>query len=160
MRLERLRLADIKPYENNPRKNDGGVDAVIESIKQCSYIAPIIVDEDYVILAGHTRFKALEKLKYAEVDCIVCDNFSEEQKKKYRYLDNKTGEKATWDLHKLEEELENLDLGDFDFFRMSSDLGEQVDKTPNFNTSTEYDTEAFGDDEFRYECPSCGFRFN
>ena len=52
-------MAEIKPYANNPRNNDGAVDAVLESIKQCGYISPIVVDENYVILAGHTRYKAL-----------------------------------------------------------------------------------------------------
>ena len=55
MRLEEIALADIVPYENNPRRNDGAVNAVAESIRQCTYISPIIVDEDHVILAGHTR---------------------------------------------------------------------------------------------------------
>ena len=60
--LKTVKLNDIVPYENNPRHNDQAVDAVKESIKQCEYIAPIIVDEDMVILAGHTRHKALKSL--------------------------------------------------------------------------------------------------
>ena len=55
MRLETLKIGDIVPYKNNPRKNDGAVAAVVESIRQCSYIAPIVIDEEGVILAGHTR---------------------------------------------------------------------------------------------------------
>ena len=62
MKLQRLKLADIEPYKNNPRKNDNAVNAVAESIRQCSYITPIIVDENYVIIAGHTRYKALVAL--------------------------------------------------------------------------------------------------
>ncbi len=62
MEYVKKRLAEIRPYENNPRVNDGAVDDVVESIRQCSYIAPIIVDEDGVILAGHTRYKALGRL--------------------------------------------------------------------------------------------------
>ena len=116
MKLVTLKLVDIKPYENNPRKNDDAVNAVAESIKQCSYITPVIVDENNVILAGHTRFKALKALEYDEIPCLICEGLTEEQKKKYRYLDNKTGEKATWDLMKLEVELEGVDLEGFDFF--------------------------------------------
>ena len=95
MKLQKLKLADIKPYENNPRKNDDAVNAVAESIRQCSYITPIIVDEDYVIIVGHTRYKALMALGEEFAECLVCDGLTEEQKKKYRFLDNKTGEKAT-----------------------------------------------------------------
>ena len=64
MKLERLKLADIEPYKNNPRKNDDAVNAVAESIRQCSYITPIIVDEDYVIIAGHTDTRRLSLLAW------------------------------------------------------------------------------------------------
>lgn len=167
MKLEILKLADIIPYQNNPRKNDDAVNAVAESIRQCSYVAPIIVDEGNVIIAGHTRYKALNALGVEEVQCLVCEGLSEEQKKKYRYLDNKTGEKATWDLLKLEVELEGLDLEGFDFFGMAEELsvdgagaGEGSGAGREIDGSTEYDTEVFGDEEFKYQCPACGFRFN
>jgi DNA-binding PadR family transcriptional regulator len=115
LELKTIKLSDIKPYKNNPRKNDQAVDAVMESIKQCGYVAPIIVDEDFVILAGHTRYKALKKLKKSNAEVIVRTGLSEEQKKKYRILDNKTSEFADWDFDLLETELEGLDFGEFDF---------------------------------------------
>ena len=160
MKLENLKLTEIIPYENNPRKNDDAVNAVAESIKQCTYITPIVVDEEKVILAGHTRCKALKALGYEEVPCLICEGLTEEQKKKYRYLDNKTGEKATWDLMKLEVELEGMDLEGFDFFGMAEDLTVETGAERKATGSTEYDTEVFGDEEFKYECPACGFRFN
>ena len=160
MRLETLKLTDIVPYENNPRKNDDAVNAVAESIKQCTYIAPIIVDECNVIIAGHTRFKALSAMGVSEVPCLICEGLTEEQKKKYRFLDNKTGEKATWDLLKLETELEGLDLEGFDFFGMAEDLTAETGAGKEISGSTEFDTEEFGDETFRYQCPKCGFRFN
>lgn len=160
MKIENLKIADIHPYDNNPRKNDGAVNAVAESIRQCSYITPIVVDENHVILAGHTRYKALKALGYEDVPCLVCDGLTEEQKKKYRYLDNKTGEKATWDLLKLEVELEGVDLEGFDFFGMAEDLTVDTGAERKANGSTEYDTEVFADEEFRFKCPKCGFRFN
>ena len=163
MKLEKLKLSEITPYENNPRKNDMAVNAVAESIRQCSYITPIIVDENHVIIAGHTRYKALMALGESEAECLVCDVLTEEQKKKYRFLDNKTGEKAAWDLMKLEVELEGLDLEGFDFFGMAVDIpfgdaGGSSEK--ELAGSTEIDAEVFGDEEFKDECPKCGFRFN
>ena len=68
MKYVKKKLTEIRPYDNNPRIIDDAVDDVVESIRQCSYIAPIIVDEDGVILAGHTRYKALQKLGYKEPD--------------------------------------------------------------------------------------------
>ena len=110
-----LALSEIIPYENNPRINDEAVGDVVESIKQCENLDPIEIDENNVILAGHTRLKALQELGYTETECIRYSGLTEEQKKKYRLLSNKTGEKAEWDLEKLKMELADLDFGDFDF---------------------------------------------
>ena len=115
MELKTLKIKDIHPYERNARKNDQAVDAVAKSIEQCSYVAPIVVDENHVILAGHTRWKALKKLGRTECECIVKDGLTEEQKKKYRLLDNKTNELADWDFDLLADELTGLDLSAFDF---------------------------------------------
>lgn len=110
-----LKAKDIKPYDNNPRINDNAVEAVMESIKQCEYIAPIIVDEEGIILAGHTRFKALKELGKTDVEVMQVGGLSEEQKRKYRILDNKTNELAMWDFNLLALEIEDLDFDGFDF---------------------------------------------
>lgn len=115
MKLKTVRLEDIRPYENNPRRNDGAVDAVAESIRQCGYVAPIVVDDEMVILAGHTRYKALTKLGHTTAKVLIAEGLSEEQKRKYRILDNKTGEIAEWDEDLLNIELEGLDFDGFDF---------------------------------------------
>ena len=115
MEYQKKRLEDIRPYENNPRINDDAVEDVMESIRQCSYIAPIVVDEDGVILAGHTRYKALLRLGYDECDVIVAEGLNEEQKRKYRLYDNKTAELAEWDQRKLMEELSDVDFLGYDF---------------------------------------------
>ena len=94
------------------------------------------------------------------VKCLVCEGLTEEQKRKYRYLDNRTGEKATWDIMKLEVELEGVDLEGFDFFGMAEDFAPGPGKERKTDGSVEFDTEDFGDERFRYRCPKCGFRFN
>lgn len=139
MELRRVNVNRIIPYENNPRKNDDAVKAVAESIKQCEYVSPIIVDENMVILAGHTRLKALKSLNITECDVIVKCGLSDEQKRKYRILDNKTNEFAQWDMDALMEELEGLDFEGFDF---QFDLPEQnetaevlEDEAPEVNES-------------------------
>ena len=108
-------IADLVPYDRNPRKNDGAVDAVSESIDQVGYITPIVIDENRLILAGETRCKALKKRGVKRDKVLQVIGLTEEQKKKYRLLDNKVGEIAEWDIELLAGELEEIDFGDFDF---------------------------------------------
>ena len=130
MEIIKLKIDEVIPYENNPRNNDEAVAYVVESIKQCGYCSPIIIDEDNVILCGHTRLKALKQLGYKEVECVRKSGMTDEQKKKYRILDNKTAEVAEWNFDLLEEELKDLDFGDFDFgFDDMPELSEPVEIT-------------------------------
>ena len=115
MEYKKRKVSALKPYENNPRFNDEAVDDVAESIAQCSYIAPIIVDENNVLLAGHTRLKAIKRMGWTDVNVIVIRGLSEEQKKKFRLYDNKTAEFSKWDMKKLMEELSDINFQDYDF---------------------------------------------
>lgn len=110
-----LSLDQITPYKGNPRKiGKDAVDAVISSIRECEALDPIEVDENNVILSGHTRLKALKKLGYKAADVVRYKGLTPDQKRKYRVLANKAGEFSTWDYSKLETELEGLTF-DFDF---------------------------------------------
>ena len=115
MELKRVKIAKLKPYPNNPRQNDDSVKAVMESILQCGYCSPIVVDENFTVLAGHTRLKALKKLKWTECEVVILEGLTEEQKQKYRLLDNQAGHESLWDLDRLAEELKDLDFHGFDF---------------------------------------------
>lgn len=110
-----LKLSEIIPYERNPRKNDAAVEDLAESIRQCGYRARIIVDENNVILAGHTRLKALQLLGWKEAEVQRELDMPDEMKRKYRLLDNKISEKSTWDFELLEWELEDLNFEGYDF---------------------------------------------
>jgi len=65
MHVEMRPINTIRPYENNPRQNDAGVDAVAASIRAFGFRQPIVVDEEGVIIVGHTRYKAALKLGMA-----------------------------------------------------------------------------------------------
>lgn len=159
MILKTLRLDQIKPYPNNPRKNDDAVAAVMKSIEACTYVQPIVIDENSEILAGHTRYKALRALGYEDAEVIQITGLTEEQKKKYRFFDNKTAEAAYWDFRKLQEELAKIDFEDIDFFNLNDD-DYMISVRDDFGTGTEFETEDFNDEKFRYTCPHCGFRFD
>ena len=117
MKIKQMRISELKPYPKNPRINDGAVDAVAASIREFGWKQPLVVDKDGVIVAGHTRYKAAQKLGIEEVPVVVADDLTPEQVKAYRLADNKTAELAEWDFGKLEEELAELefDMGDFGF---------------------------------------------
>ena len=102
------KLKDIKPYEKNPRKNDGAVDAVANSIEQFGFRVPVVIDKDNVIVCGHTRYKAAKKLGLDKVPCVIADDLTEEQIKAYRLADNKVSELAEWDIDLLGEELDGI----------------------------------------------------
>ena len=107
----------LKPYKGNPRKiTEDAVDAVAASIKEFGFRSPIVIDSDYTIINGHTRYQAAKKLKLEQVPCIKVEDLTEEQIRKFRIIDNKSAEYSKWDADKLAEELFDLDLGlDFDF---------------------------------------------
>lgn len=131
LKVEYRNVADLNPYENNPRLNDGAVDAVAASIKEFGFKVPIVVDSDGVIVTGHTRLKAAKKLGIDTVPVIVADDLTPEQVKAFRLADNKTGELAQWDLDKLDIELDGIDeidMGDFGFdMNLEADDVEPID---------------------------------
>ena len=115
-KIEMRRISDLKPYKNNPRKNDKAVDAVAASIKAFGFKQPVVIDDNGEIIAGHTRLKAAKKLGIKTVPCIVADDLTPEQIKAYRLADNKTAELAEWDMELLPLELDDLQEFDMTLF--------------------------------------------
>ena len=116
MIIEMRPISNVRPYETNPRQNDAAVDAVAESIRQFGFRQPIVVDTEGVIICGHTRYKATQKLGLAEVPVHIATDLTPEQIKAYRIADNKTADLATWNYDLLPIELSelqgmNIDLG-------------------------------------------------
>jgi DNA modification methylase len=114
MKIEQRKPSDITPYENNPRLNDQAVDALAESIKRFGFRQPIVVDGDGVIVVGHTRWKAAQKLGIDKVPVHVARDLTPEQAKAYRIADNKAAELASWNLDLLKLELADLKALDVD----------------------------------------------
>ncbi len=127
-------IDDIKPYKNNPRNNDDAVDAVANSIKEFGWQQPIVVDIKGVIIAGHTRYKAAQKLDLKTVPVVIAKDLSEEQAKAYRLADNKSGELADWDFSVLDDELgqiSDIDMSQFGFDELSDDSDDSDDANVN-----------------------------
>lgn len=139
MDIINIALKDLKPYENNPRKNDDAVKYVAESIKEFGFKVPIVIDKNNVIVAGHTRYKAAKKLKMSEVPCIIADDLTDEQIKAFRLADNKVAEKAEWDFDLLNTEIDGIIDIDMELF--------------GFEDALKDDTEDAVEDEFEVELP-------
>ncbi len=105
--IEKVSIDAIRPYWRNPRKNEEAVTSVTESISKYGYNVPIIVDNDGVIIAGHTRYKALMRLDVEEVGVVRLD-LPEEKARRFRIADNKVGEFSYWDDEILKEELKDI----------------------------------------------------
>ena len=149
MEIINKKIEDLIPYEKNPRKNDEAVEYVANSIKEFGFKVPIVIDENNVIIAGHTRLKASKELGLKEVPCIIADDLSEEQIKAFRLADNKVSEKAIWDFDLLDKELEdilNIDMEQFDFTTSDIDWDNIQDLTE----------ESYDEPSHRMlECPKC-----
>jgi site-specific DNA-methyltransferase (adenine-specific) len=130
MEITKMKIADVIPYERNPRINDGAVEAVAASIKEFGWRAPLVVDDNNVIICGHTRLKAAEHLGLDTVPVHVAKGLTPEQIKAYRIADNKTGEIAEWDFDLLPLELADLQNMDFDLSVLGFDTDE-LDKILN-----------------------------
>lgn len=118
MQIVMKKLTEIKPYSRNPRNNDGAVSAVAESIKNFGFKVPLVIDNNIIIVCGHTRYQACKKLGLAEIPCVIADDLTNEQIKAFRLADNKTAELAEWDFDLLSEELDgifDIDMSDFGF---------------------------------------------
>src|SRR4051812_9872318 len=114
MKIEMRPITSIRPYENNPRLNDAAVDAVGASLKEFGWRQPVVVDEDGVIVVGHTRYKAALKLGLKEVPVHVAVGLTPAQLKAYRIADNQTAGLSGWDNERLPLELVELQQMDFD----------------------------------------------
>jgi DNA modification methylase len=114
MNIEMRPISSIRPYENNPRINDKAVEAVARSIQEYGFRQPIVVDEAGIIVVGHTRYKAAQKLGMTEVPIHVAAGLTPAQLKAYRIADNQTASLSQWDPDLLPSELTELQQMDFD----------------------------------------------
>lgn len=115
-------IGDVKPYAQNPRKNDHAVEKVKRSIQTFGWRQPIVVDNDGVVIVGHTRLKAAEALDLSRVPIHIARGLTKAQARAYRLADNRTAEEAEWDVPALVDELAHLRLDVNDSLEALSEL--------------------------------------
>ena len=160
MLIQEVEIDKIVPYINNPRKNLNA-DKVAGSIKEFGFQQPIVVDKNYTIIVGHTRYEAAKRLKMPTVPVTIAD-LDINQAKAYRIADNRLNEDSTWDNDLLNVEVKglldnnlNLDIlgfapGELDTLLASSNLDEQ-------NEDFEEISEPL---KTKNKCPKCGFEYD
>jgi len=104
----------LVPYARNPRNNARAIDAVKASIAEFGFRQPIVVDDNMVVIVGHTRLEAAKALGLTTVPVHVAEGLTPAQARAYRLMDNRSHENAEWDDELLKLEFGDLKLDGFD----------------------------------------------
>ena len=130
MQIELWDIGRVRPYTRNPRDNDGAVKAVAASLKEFGWRQPIVVDAEGVIVVGHTRWKAAQRLGLTQVPVHVATELTPAQCKAYRIADNQTATIAEWDYELLPLELTDLKALDFDLNLLATQPPRKITDNP------------------------------
>lgn len=116
LNVEYIPVGKLKPYDKNTRKHeDYDVSQIAKSIEQYGFNDPIgIWGKDNIIVEGHGRLLAAKKLGMDKVPCIRLDDLTDEQRREYAIMHNKTAELSAWDFDLLAEDIGELDFSGFD----------------------------------------------
>ncbi len=125
MKIEKINIDKIKPYENNAKLHPPEqIEQIKKSIKNFGNNDPIAIDENNVIIEGHGRYEALKELGFKEIEVIRLSHLSDEQKKAYSLIHNKLTMNTDFDYNILDSELSyinEIDMSAFGFELSISD---------------------------------------
>lgn len=163
LNVEQWPIDRVVMYARNPRKiSDAAVAKVAASIKEYGFRQPIVVDKEGVIIVGHTRLAASQKLGLETVSVHVAADLTPQQAKAYRLTDNRTAEENDWATDLLALELTDLQEDGFDLDILGFDQ-EEIDAlfendTPDFPPASA-DEQGRLDEKKKVCCPECGHEF-
>jgi ParB-like chromosome segregation protein Spo0J len=154
-----VKVTDISPTTNNPRKhNRQQIRAIATSISAFGFCAPILIDRDKQIVAGHGRFEAAKLLGYSHVPAVSLEHLDPHRACAYMLADNKLTDRSKWDDGKLAIHLKELSELALDFeieatgfelaeidLRVQSLDGSDVDAADEFNPAAGPATSQAGD---------------
>lgn len=112
VQTEYIDINDLQAYEYNPRDNSKAISAVAASIRSFGFLIPCVIDDNNILVAGHTRVEAAKTLGMIEVPCIRASHLTPDEANAFRLIDNKVAEQAVWDFDLLAGEIGKIgDLG-------------------------------------------------
>lgn len=127
-KIEMRNVSELVPYANNSRTHSPQqVGQIAASINEWGWTMPVLVDEKGMLIAGHGRIMAAQKMGIKEVPTMTATGWTEAQKKAYVIADNKLALNADWNIELLKIELQGLQELDFDLELTGFDLGELDD---------------------------------
>ena len=159
MKIEKVKIEEIKLYENNAKIHpEWQVEQIKNSIIEFGFNDPIAIDENNVIIEGHGRYLALKELNYTEVEIIKLDHLTENKKNAYILAHNKLTLNTAFDTDILKYELNKLRTEDFDL-RLTGFENYEIEE---LLSEDEADMSDFFTDENKEAntklktCPHCG----
>ena len=126
--MQLVPLSKLVPYVNNARTHSPEqITKLRSSLREFGFVNPVIIDQDFGIIAGHGRVMAAKEEGIEEVPCVFVDYLTEAQKKAYILADNRFAQDAGWDEELLRIEIESLQGADFDVSLTGFDPDELAD---------------------------------
>jgi site-specific DNA-methyltransferase (adenine-specific) len=163
MEIIKLKIEDLVFDPNNVRKHPTkNLEAIKGSLVKFGQQKPIVIDSKNIVIAGNGTLAAAKELGWKEI-AAVRTNLDDLNKMAFALADNRTSELAEWDIPELNQQLAQLELGDFDIKEIGFDLGDfdidkENNKESNITGSKELNEDEFS--QFEHQCPKCGFEFN
>ena len=163
--IEMLDILTLIAYSNNPRTHtDTQIDKLAASIKEFGFTNPILITDDNVIIAGHGRLLAAQKIGMLEAPCIRLSHLTDAQRRAYIIADNRLALDAGWDTEVLQAELQRLQEEPLTFdLKLTGFDDDQLEKFLKGDTGLDLDDPSVTPkqaDVETYHCPKCGFEFN
>ncbi len=141
-KIEQWPTAKLVPYARNSRTHsDAQVAQIAASIAEFGFTNPILAGGDGVIVAGHGRLAAAQKLGLAMVPVVVLDHLTPTQRRALVIADNRIAENAGWDEAMLQVELAALQDDQFDLALTGFDADALADLLAGEETTTEGETD-------------------
>lgn len=149
--FETVELAKLKPYEKNSRiHSDEQIKQIENAITEWGWTMPILIDEDFTIIAGHARYSAASNLGISKVPTIMAKGWSDKQKQAFVIADNRISENSSWDMGLLHSELKQLADSGFNVDLTGFDNSILANFTPSVMPSMTY-SEVSPDDIYKAE---------
>lgn len=141
-KLEMRPVAELIPYARNAREHsDDQVQQLRASLREFGFVAPLLIDTQGNILAGHGRLMAAKAEGMAEVPCVLVEHLTDTQRRAYILADNRLAEQATWNADLVSLELQELKDAGFDFMLTGFDESDIVLEEPADVQEDDYDLE-------------------